>query len=161
MKETAKSSTNQVSALHKFTSSLGVSCFDFGAGVEGKIDAFYRDLGIEYAPYDVYNRDLHTNSLSVGVLFRNGLDVVTCANVLNVVPDGDLLRETSNLQNLTKHTNHKLCFVSVYYDPKLAKNRTTSYGGYQRNEPLAWYLPLLRKNFSSVRKVKNFLACVL
>lgn len=155
---TAKTSLNQVPALHKFVASLDLSVFDFGAGKQGKVDEFFFQKRIQYVPYDPFNRTKENNELSWGILEVQGVDIVTCANVLNVLDDSDLVNCIHQLRYATGHTRKGMCFVSVYHAP--SKPRGLRRKGYvQRNEPLSEYAPLLKKEFDKVWNVGKFLAC--
>lgn len=154
----AKTSINQVPALHKFTASLGLSTFDFGAGKEGKIDKFYSKLGLLYLPFDPFNRSKENNTESWRLLEREGTDIVTCANVLNVVEPHYLDSTLFNLASATRQTLKGVCFVSVYHNRSLPKNHKVG-DHFQRNEPIGWYVPHLSRVFSSVDKLGQFLVC--
>jgi hypothetical protein len=156
----AKTSLNQVPALHKFTSSLGLSVFDFGAGKKGKIDEFYasQHLPRVYLPFDPFNRDKEENTKSWKYLEDEGVDIVTCANVLNVLEDENLDPVIFNLAAATRQTFKGICFVSVYHNRRLPKNRKVG-DHFQRNEPIGWYVPHLSRVFSSVDRLGQFLAC--
>jgi len=161
MKETAKSSLGQLPALHKYLLEQRsfFSVFDFGAGKYGKTDQAYAETNLAYYPYDPYNRDAASNEHNVQCLKWGHCSILACANVLNVVPDEDLQLVINKLYDFTTWTKQKTCYVSVYYNRDLEQDRSTSYGGYQRNKPLAWYIPKLEGFFDSVKKEKNFLVC--
>jgi len=154
----AKTSLNQVPALHKFTASLGLSVFDFGAGKKGKIDEFYSNLGIKYLPFDPFNRDWTANQKALKELDYDKVDILTCANVLNVIEDEDFRYVIHQLLELTRATHKRICFVSVYHKHSLPKNRKVG-DHFQRNEPIGWYVPYLEKSFSSVGRLGKFLVC--
>lgn len=154
----AKTSLNQVPALHKFTSSLGLSVFDFGAGKKGKIDEFYWNLRMLYLPFDPFNRSKEENKESWMHLENEGTDIVTCANVLNVIENENLDSTLFNLAAATRQTFKGVCFVSVYHKTSLPKNRTVG-DHFQRNEPIGWYVPHLKRVFSSVDRLGKFLVC--
>lgn len=157
---TAKTSLNQVPALHKFVVSLGLSVFDFGAGKKGKIDSFYasQQMPRVYLPYDPFNRDKQENIASWRYLEDHGVDVVTCANVLNVLDDSDLANCIYHLSHATRQTNKGMCFVSVYHKPSNPRNLRRN-GYIQRNQPISEYIPFLKKEFDKVQNVGKFLAC--
>lgn len=154
----AKTSLNQVPALHKFTASLGLSTFDFGAGKEGKIDEFYKTRKLLYLPYDPFNRSEEANVMAWRCLEYGGMECVTCANVLNVVEPQYLDSTLFNLAAATRQTSKGVCFVSVYHNSRLPKNRKVG-DHFQRNEPIGWYVPHLSRVFSSVDKLGQFLVC--
>ena len=157
---TATTSLNQVPALHKFVAELGMSVFDFGAGKKGKIDAFYqnRPRPHVYVAYDPFNRTREENVRAWRYLEDYGTDIVTCANVLNVLSDGDLAQACWDLRSATKHTTKETVFVSVYHNrslpPMVQRN-----GYVQRNQPITEYIPFLKMEFSTVAKAGNFLMC--
>lgn len=154
----AKTSLNQIPALHRLTASLGLSTFDFGAGKKGKIDDFYSDLGIRYLPYDPFNRTNEENDQSINSLEYEGTAIATCANVLNVIEDSNLAIVISRLHHWTMETTKGICFVSVYHKPSLPINRQVN-GHFQRNQSIDWYIPHLKKCFSRVEKQGKLLCC--
>ena len=132
--------------------------FDFGAGKKGKIDDFFFERNIRYVPFDPFNRTPESNGFAWDFLERMGTDVVTCANVLNVLDDSELEQAIRSLRYATGHSLKGMCFVSVYHAP--AKPRNLRRKGYiQRNQPLSEYTPFLKKEFDKVWNVGKFLAC--
>jgi len=160
--QSAVTSINQVPALHKFLASLDVSVFDFGAGKKGEIDKFYSSLKapLVYLAFDPFNRPSKENAEAWRYLENHGVDVVACANVLNVIEDEHLDGVISNLADAARQTHKQLCFVSVYHKASLPKNRNVR-GHFQRNEPINWYVEKLKKQFDIVQKIGNFLMCQL
>jgi excinuclease ABC subunit A len=101
--KSAATSLNQVPALHKFIASLDVSFFDFGAGKKGKIDEFYASRKAPKVAlfYDPFNRPEDENKKALEYLDQEGVDVLTCANVLNVLEDEYLERVISEIAELS------------------------------------------------------------
>jgi hypothetical protein len=162
----AKTSVNQVPALltkimrnttlfppPHFTQP---TIFDFGAGKEGKLDAFLKAKGIGYLPYDPFNRPNDTNIDSVANLDR--AKFVICCNVLNVIEDEHLDTVIAQLAKFTSKTQWGVCLLSVYHRASLPINRQVN-GHFQRNQPLDWYMPKLNKWFSKVEKDSKVLLC--
>jgi Zn-finger protein len=160
--KSAATSLNQVPALHKFIASLDVSFFDFGAGKKGKIDEFYASRKAPKVAlfYDPFNRSEDENKKALEYLDQEGVDVLTCANVLNVLEDEYLERVISEIAELTRETHKGICFFSVYHNSRLPKNRDVR-GHFQRNEPITWYVEKLKKEFDIVHKIGSFLMCQL
>lgn len=156
----AKTSLNQVPALHKFVATMCFSVFDFGAGKKGKIDEFYRNRPCPhvYVAYDPFNRTQEENVAAWRYLEDHGTDVVTCANVLNVIEDEHLPRVIDSLADATRQTKNGVCFLSVYHKRKFAINRKVG-DHFQRNQPLSWYVPHLRSKFWKVERIGNILVC--
>lgn len=155
---TATTSLDQVSALHKFVSTLGLSVFDYGAGKKGKIDDFYHNLRLEYLPVDPFHRQPSENEKSWDRLERYGVDIVTCSNVLNVLDDSALNTCINNLGYATRETNKGLCFISVYHAPRFPRNMPRK-GYIQRNWPIREYIPFLEKEFDKIWNLSKFLVC--
>lgn len=156
--KSAITSINQVPSLHKFVAALEVSIFDFGAGKEGKIDKFYQEKETLFAPHDPFNRSHDQNESSKMRLLCGGIEAVTCANVLNVIEDEHLDSVIENLHDCTLQTSCGVCFVSVYHNAGLPKNRHVK-GHFQRNERIDWYIPHLLKRFHKVSRIGAFLRC--
>ena len=155
----AKTAINQVPALHKlFIKSCGKEqrVFDFGAGKEGKVDEFMKQNTLFYHPYDPFNRSESDNWQNLqSVPFCN---FILCSNVLNVLEDEELDKTIKELADLTRQSLFGICYVSVYRNSSLPKNRKVR-DRFQRNEPAKWYVPHLKMRFDTVCLSKGILKC--
>lgn len=159
--KSATTSINQVPSLHKriVPARAGKWVFDFGAGKKGKVDEWMSEAGIFYFPYDPFNRTAWENGTALEAIIGRWCDYVLCANVLNVLEDEYLGQTIEKLANITHQTKDNVCFISVYHNSRLAKNRSVN-GHFQRNEPIGWYLDHLTKHFSVITKIRGgFLKC--
>jgi hypothetical protein len=156
----AKTSLNQVSALHKWllAKDSKIPTFDFGAGKAGKVDQAFNDFLTSFFPYDPFCRSKEENKQATNALELGLVGHLTCANVLNVLEDGILQDTITCLATLTKCSWLKVCYVSVYYKSGLPANRIVG-KHFQRNQPIDWYIPHLEKSFKKVDKVGKFLVC--
>ncbi len=156
----AATSLNQVSRLHKHLlgQEFQLSCFDFGAGKKGKIDIAHADKKCPYFPYDPFCRSLTSNADSLHALNSNKVSRITCANVLNVIEDEFLDAIIKDLSAKTLKTECKSCWISVYHKSSLPVDRKVG-KHFQRNRPIAWYIPHLEKHFKRVRLFKGFIVC--
>lgn len=156
----AITSLDQVPALHKFIAKIHPNrkphIFDFGAGKEGKIDAFMAEQGLSYAPFDPFNRPEYTNQNSLLVI--SSCDFILSANVLNVLEDEVLDTVIAQLSNLTKRTKKKEAYITVYHKSGLPTNRQVK-GHFQRNEKPEWYEKRLAKHFKEVYLRGKILTC--
>lgn len=156
----AKTSLNQVSALHKWMLAKDnkIPVFDFGAGKKGKVDDAFYEACTPYFPYDPFCRSSRENSDSLDANIDKETGHVLCSNVLNVLEDNVLPIVINSLFLKTSRTWLKSAYISVYHKKSLPKNRKVG-NHFQRNEPIEWYIPHLQKRFSSVEKVGKFLVC--
>ena len=156
----AKTSLNQVSALHKWMLAKDnkIPVFDFGAGKKGKVDEAFYQACTPYFPYDPFCRSNRENHDSFNANYDKETGHVLCSNVLNVLEDEILPMVVNTLHLKTSRTWLKVAYVSVYHNNRLPKNRQVG-RHFQRNEAIDWYIPHLQKRFSRVEKVGKFLAC--
>lgn len=143
----AKTSLNQVSAGHKKIKWVaGTVNLDWGGGKS--------DMGTEYLKnehdvtnfvYDPFNRSAAENAKAL----KSNPDTITNHNVLNVIQEDDVIIEM--MKEWKKISSAKTIYITVYEGNGSGEGKPTS-KGYQRNQKLAEYLPLVQKVFSSASK---------
>lgn len=161
MTTSAGTSLNQVPALFKSpvfheaaNSGNYYGIFDIGAGKYNKAFDYILNHfdGIQYMPFDPYNRPVWENEASED-LAQAALDmgfslIVTCSNVLNVI-DGEL---TDIIKQAAEYAGNKgIALFKVYEGTGYGIGRYTC-KGYQRNQKMAYYIPFIRKAFVHVEK---------
>lgn len=154
----AKSSLGQVPTLAKMMLNMGISVFDYGAGKVGRTDQEFSRLGIRYLPFDPFNRSEQINKTSLASISAEAVHSIMCANVLNVVDD--LAATIASLAEITRFSETKTCYVSVYHKASLPRNRFVK-GYIQRNWSPCCYVEFLKTCFSSVTQKDGILICTL
>lgn len=149
-------SINTISKIYKqYNFKENSIILDYGCGKYDTSIEFMKNKNCIVLPYDKYNRDENTNKNSLEISKQN-LDYIVCSNVLNVIYEKhiieDILKHIFNLSN--KDT---IILFSIYEGNKSGIGQETS-KGYQRNEKLNSYLPLLEKYFN-VKRLKQIYIC--
>jgi hypothetical protein len=110
-------------------------------------------LGVKLYVYDKFNR---TESENQAALACNP-DVVVCNNVLNVIDDGQALR---NLIALCA-SYQVPCYFTIYEGNKSGISAISKKDCWQRNWKMTDYIPILKKIFStSGNERKNYFLSV-
>lgn len=119
--------------------------FDYGCG---KYTDHIRDAfpGVVYCPYDPYNQPDDVNAASLTYLF-NAMHcrypvTVVCSNVLNVIDDDVEIGKIAARIVVAVVRSGGIGYVTVYEGNRSGIGRQTGPDQYQRNQPLADYLPL-------------------
>ena len=123
--------------------------YDLGAGkFTNHIESFIRSRGLVYLPYDPYNKPDDVNATSTTYLL-NAMHcrypvTVTCSNVLNVIDDdAEIKKIAAGIVHIVLRTGGK-AYITVYVGDRSGIGRQTGPDQYQRNQPLAYYLPLFK-----------------
>lgn len=142
----AKTSINQIPAIFKKISWEGKKCcLDIGSGKYNTCGQWLVDnYGVEYLPYDPYNRTEEENATSLSKA-QNQCDVIVLANVLNVIKEKevrlDVLRLAASYGVPT--------YISTYEgDGKGSGKETTK--GWQENRKTRDYVNEVSEVFSNV-----------
>lgn len=152
----AKTSIKQIPALAKsalfaklvdraFTNSgAEPSILNYGAGKYPRLTADYlteKFPGVTVHAFDPYNIPASVNAESMDAAY----DLVFAANVLNVIHSDPALYAA--VVNMASHTRiYGRIIIGVYEGDKTGRGKLTMNGdSYQRNLPVADYLPLIRE----------------
>lgn len=137
--------------------------FDYGCGKQtDHIRAAFP--GIVYVPYDPFNQPAEVNSASlyyVRCAMRARLPVtVISSNVLNVIDSDDAVLDIARTIRQIVTGTGGVGYVTVYEGDRSGVGRQTGPDQYQRNQPLAAYLPLfpgarIRRGMIEVRPEKE------
>lgn len=156
--ETAKTSLNQIPALHKkvlddilegqwkLTESQwklteGQCILDYGCGRYDKGLNYIRSKGHVPLGYDVYNRPTEDNETALLLLNSGMVDVIFCANVLNVCTYEERKAIYRDLKKAPR------VYISVYQG-----TGTGIRTGNQENLKINEYLTELKKHFRVVER---------
>ena len=111
----AYTSTRQIPALFKLNVLKGIN-FDFGGGRYDDGTNYLKEQGVTNLVFDPYCREQLSNAKSM-LLLDDGVDSITCLNVLNVIKDDAerqaVIRQVAGLANYTRNRN--LIFPTVYF----------------------------------------------
>lgn len=143
----AKTSLNQVSAGHKKIKWVaGTVNLDWGGGKSDMGTEYLKDEhNVTNVVYDPFNRSAAENAAAL----KSKPDTITNHNVLNVIQEDEVI--ISMLKEWKKVSSAKTIYITVYEGNRSGEGKPTS-KGYQRNQKLADYLPLVQKVFSSASK---------
>ena len=129
---------------------VGLTVLDIGGGKFEANKEYADQFGVKLYVYDKFNRTEAEN--------REALtcqpDAVVCSNVLNVIDDGQALRNVIALC-----ASYQVpCYFAVYEGNKSGIMRKSKLDCWQRNWKAADYVPILKKFFQRVvRKGRMFI----
>ena len=145
----AGTSVRQVATVFKKVQwTPGTLNADIGGGKYDDATNYLSSLGVENVVYDPYNRDIQHNLTATKRTGNHQSDTATVANVLNVINDDKELDQVLVWARGCLKEGGKAYFC-VYEGNKSGVGKATT-KGYQRNQPTSWYLPLIRKFFTTV-----------
>lgn len=149
-----KTSLNQVPALHKKVYFVaGTTNLDIGGGAYDTCTAYMEAQGVNNLVYDPYNRtDEHNANVLNECQAIAGADTATISNVLNVIMERDIRRDTLLVAARNVRTGG-MVYITVYEGNGTGNGRETS-KGWQNNAKLKWYLDEVREIFPSA-EIKN------
>lgn len=149
MHPAAKTSVNQVPAIVKdfikYHDGRKITSFDYGAGRFSKATEALATAGISNIPYDKYHIDPETNKANMARALQDpDLEVVFCANVLNVCLDKeDRIKIYQDLERISREgRKHPTILISVY-----EKNKDGVPDKTQMNQPSRFYAHELQEIF--------------
>ena len=118
---------------------------DIGGGKHSNVESDFQKEGIDYLVYDPFNRTLSHNKEVINKIRDGQADYAVNNNVLNTIKEKDnQLRVITQAHNAIKEG--KQAFFSVYKGAGDGIGKVTS-KGYQRNENIKEYLPLIESVF--------------
>jgi len=140
----ATTSINQVNPAIKtvLLQLVGLSVLDIGGGKYDANKIYAAGLGVKLYVYDKFNRSEAENAEALACR----PDAIVCNNVLNVIDDGQAMR---NLIALCA-SYQVPCYFTVYEGDKSGISGISKKGCWQRNWKTADYVPILKKYFSQV-----------
>lgn len=114
----------------------GQKVLDYGCGKYYNSQKFFESNGFEYYGYDPYNRTEQENHIAMA---NTPCGIVICSNVLNVIPDEDIIRDV--IRNCLNAVCYKgIAVFTVYEGNRSGVGRMTKADCWQRNQRLADYL---------------------
>jgi hypothetical protein len=159
-KESAYTSTRQVPALFKQNVLSGTN-FDFGGGKYDDGTNYLKTQGVTNIVYDPFCRTEAHNSRALNYIEQEGIDSITCLNVLNVLTDDDDRSKVINTiltlvnTNQYRHYKYPTVFFQVYEGDKTGVRHPTNS---QLNRRTIEFIPEIKTVFGSgwnITKKKN------
>lgn len=149
----AKTSVHQVNPLVKnlLTKLVGLTVLDIGGGKFDANKQYAVQIGVNLYVYDRFNRSEAENRAAL--VCRP--EVVICNNVLNVIDDGQALRDVIALCASFQVP----CYFTTYEGNKSGIGSKTKPDCWQRNWKTPQYIPILRKFFRQVKRRGNLIIC--
>jgi len=159
--DSAKTSRPQIADLHRFLSKKnmikpGTLMLDWGGGKYDRSKDFIEGSteDVTFLTYDPFNRtEEHNNSVISRIKSNGGADVITIANVFNVIKEKSVREDTIRQIKENLKPDGKF-YVSVYNAPRTDKYEETeefvgqpTSDGWQNAQPIKFYLPEVQKYF--------------
>ena len=121
---------------------VGLTVLDIGGGKYDTNKIYAAGLGVKLFIYDKYNRSDDENRQALAC----DPDTIVCNNVLNVIDDGQAMRDLMALC-----ASYQVpCYFTMYEGNKSGISGPSKKGCWQRNWKVADYVPILKKYFSHV-----------
>ncbi|BAP57374.1 hypothetical protein THII_3077 [Thioploca ingrica] len=130
---------------------VGLTVLDIGGGKFDANKIYATGLGVKLYVYDKFNRSEVENQAALAC----NPDAIVCNNVLNVIDDGQALR---NLIALCA-SYQVPCYFSVYEGDKSGISNASKKDCWQRNWRIEDYLPILKKYFQQVERQGKLIIC--
>lgn len=127
---------------------------DYGGGKYDTTAEYMRDKVRAFYTVDEYNRTAEWNAHYTAKAVAEGVNVITCANVLNVIAEDDIVDEV--IRKVSEITSERAVFC-VYVGDKSGNGKQTGEEQWQRNEPATAYVGRIAKYFSSVKRHGNII----
>lgn len=144
----AGTSQKQLPALHKYLDRFTFhTLLDYGCGKYDVFKRYVESLGKTYFGYDKYNQPEHVNDQALSCK----PDLITCANVLNVIDNDDTLNEI--IAHIASYGVPAI--FSVYEGDRSGVGKVTKKDCYQRNQRASFYTTYLEKHFACVERKGN------
>lgn len=120
---------------------------DFGAGKYNYAGMAVTEAGHFYLAYDPYNLSEAENRHSIALACKH-VDIIVCANVLNVLDAPHLVHGVLSQIELIASKNTMIIFT-VWEGDKSGKCKYTK-NGFQANWKLKQYVPYIKAHFETV-----------
>lgn len=130
---------------------VGLTVLDIGGGKFDANKIYAAGLGVKLYIYDKYNRSEEENRIALACQ----PDAIVCNNVLNVIDDGQALR---NLIVLCA-SYQVPCYFTVYEGDKSGIAKKSKKDCWQRNWKIEHYLPILKRFFNQVSRQGRIIIC--
>jgi len=149
----ATTSINQInpSLMALLPQLTGLTVLDIGGGKFTGNQIYAAGLGVKLYVYDKFNRTETENQAALAC----NPDIIVCNNVLNVIDDGQALR---NLIALCA-SYQVPCYFTIYEGNKSGISAISKKDCWQRNWKMTDYLPILKKYFQHVERRGKIIYC--
>ena len=126
----------------------GTINFDLGGGPFASAVNYLGERGVTSLVYDPYNRTAQENYWVIQQLEQRQADTVTLSNVLNIIDNEfDLVQTIAFAKEFLKEGGK--CYITCYNSGKKGRSKKDCW---QQGEPLDWYIPYVKAEFSNVEK---------
>lgn len=127
----------------------GSTILDYGGGKYDLAIVYMGLRGCKLVVYDPYWRTQQYNKHSIDV-FKKNPDYITCANVLNVIKENEIVEDVvSKIRRLSR--SGTTVIFSIYEGNGTGVGKRTT-KGWQRNQKIDSYMPLIRRYFPNAVK---------
>ncbi|MBQ7211564.1 MAG: hypothetical protein IJS19_02665 [Muribaculaceae bacterium] len=146
----AGTSLRQVaSGLRKVYWKKGTTNLDLGGGRFDEGTDYLAKEGVANLIFDPYNRTAEHNKAVAERVRKEGVDTVTCNNVLNVIDDAGA-RSNVILQAAKALKPDGTAYFTVYEGDKSGVGRQTKADSWQNNRPTRDYIDEVKEHFDDV-----------
>ena len=144
---------NQVNSLLKtlLPQWEGITVLDIGGGKFNTHQLYAEKFGVKLYVYDKFNRTEAENREALACRPH----VILCSNVLNVIDEGQALRDVIALCAAYQVP----CYFLIHEGNQSGIGKTSKKDCWQRNWKTKEYLPILRKFFRHVMVKRHLIIC--
>lgn len=129
----------------------GRTVLDIGGGKFNTNKHYAEKFGVKLYVYDKFNRTEAENQEALACC----PDIILCSNVLNVIDEGQALRDVIALC-----ASYRIpCYFSIYEGNQSGIGRSSKKNCWQRNWKTKEYLPILKKFFHHLTLKGNLIIC--
>lgn len=127
------------------------TCLDYGGGPWDIVVDFLKEKEVTAQVYDRYNRSPeHNQTVLQWVEENDGVDYVTCSNVLNVIAEPDVQREV--VANIWKSAKEGGTIYFITYEgDRSGVGKCSKLDCFQNNKRTKDYLPLIKEFFPDAK----------
>lgn len=151
--DTSINTVNKVYTKMNFT--RGSTVLDYGGGKYDSNIEYMAEKGVNVKVFDPFNRSPAHNESVMRYFKTHTPDYIVNSNVLNVISELAIVNDIIN--NIHKLAGPQtICYFAIYEGNKTGIGKVTS-KGFQRNEPTAYYVPLIQKKFKTVIRKGNII----
>lgn len=152
-KNTSQKLYNKVYSQNEFKPNSLI--LDYGGGKYNVNTLKMKERNCTVLVLDKYHTPYEQKLEIINILKQHQPDYVICSNVLNVIPENEILEQV--MEDLVDIAGNKAeTIISVYTKNNNNISEITS-SGYQRNTSLKSYLPLVKRYFSNVSIKKGMI----
>lgn len=151
--DTSLAIVNKIYTHYPFAANTRV--LDYGGGKYDLNTEYMAKRSVTVSVYDKFNRTAEHNAKVLKDAHQDAPNYVVCSNVLNVIMEDEIIMGIlSEIRNFKTKT-----IIAVYEGNGKGIGKETT-KGYQRNQKLAAYIPMVEQYFTIISKKNGILECM-